>query len=192
MIDTDPSHAKHNPENAIILPKWTGDVKDKELVSLIPFLEYIPTMQTPDVRKALKSFEGKHIPTEFAQREAIARKKFNEQLAQERKKGSRSGIGFLGSALGIKPQTMDGEQSLSEALAQGKMLQDQARERATKAYEYLEQQIRENGEKWLKEEAEMQKKAQEEGMAQMRNNVLGKFKVGGSSDSSADSKKPDA
>jgi hypothetical protein len=33
-------------------------------------------MQYTDVRKILKSFDGKHIPTEFARREAIARREF--------------------------------------------------------------------------------------------------------------------
>jgi import inner membrane translocase subunit TIM50 len=107
MLDTKAVHAKKQPENAIILKPWEGDVKDKELVSLIPFLEYIHTMAYPDVRKTLETFEGKHIPTEFARREAIARKRFQEQLAEEQKKRPKhSGVGFLGKALGIKPTNM--------------------------------------------------------------------------------------
>lgn len=179
MIDTNPAHAKHQPENAIILPKWTGDPKDKELVSLIPFLEYIHTMAYPDVRQTLKSFEGKHIPSEFARREAIARKKFQEQLAQEQKKRPKaSGLGLLTNALGVKhqPMMMDpAEQTPAEAFAQGKMLQDLARERGQRNYEALEKEIRENGEKWLKEEAAAEEKAKEEGMKAMKSGFSGWF-----------------
>lgn len=179
MIDTVPSHAKAQPENAIILPKWTGQIGDKELVSLIPFLEYIHTMNYSDVRKALRSFEGHHIPTEFARRELIARKKFEEELAEHRKKTpKRSGLGLLGKSLGIKHQNLmvePGELTPAEALAQGKMLQDLAREQGQKRYEILEKDIRENGEKWLKEEAEAMKKAQEEQMKAMKSGFTGFF-----------------
>jgi mitochondrial import inner membrane translocase subunit TIM50 len=179
VLDTVKSHAKNNPENAIILKKWQGSVQDKELVSFIPFLEYIHTMAYSDVRKAIKSFDGTHIPTEFAKREAIARKKFQEQLAEEKKKAPKhSGLGFLGNALGIKhqPQMMDpSEQTPAEAFAQGKMLQDQARERGQKNYELLDKEIRENGEKWLKEEAAAEEKAKEETMKAMKTGFTGFF-----------------
>lgn len=63
-------------------------------------------MQYSDVRKVLKSFEGKHIPTEFARREAIARKEFNKQLETQKSKHSKpSGMGALGNLLGLKPAT---------------------------------------------------------------------------------------
>lgn len=179
MIDTLKAHVEEQPENAIILPKWKGDAKDKELVSLIPFLEYIPTMAIPDVRKAIASFEGTHIPSEFAAREAVARKKFQEQMAVEQKKRpSKGGLGFLNSALGLKPQSaFEGEQSSSEAFAQGKMLQDQARERGQKNYQALEKMIREEGEKWLKEEAAHEEAAKQEGMKAMKSGLTGFFGV---------------
>lgn len=41
------------------------------------------------------------------------------------------------------------------------MLSDQIREQGQKQYEFLEKQIRENGEKWLREEEEEQKKLME-------------------------------
>lgn len=66
-------------------------------------------MQYSDVRKVLKSFEGKHIPTEFARRESIARAEFNKQLEAERKKHphkGKSGVAALGSLFGLKPQNM--------------------------------------------------------------------------------------
>ncbi|KAI5923952.1 HAD-like domain-containing protein [Camillea tinctor] len=180
IIDSKASHVRNQPENAIILPKWTGDPKDTELVSLIPFLEYIHTMQYKDVRTVLKSFDGKHIPTEFARREAIARAEFQKQVKAE-KRSKASGMGALGNLLGLKPSNMsmmvpaEGEQSPSEAFAQGKMLQDIARERGQKNYEMMEREIRANGEKWLKEEQAAQEKAQAEAMSSMKSSFTGWF-----------------
>jgi import inner membrane translocase subunit TIM50 len=71
-----------------------------------------------------------------------------------------------------------GEVTPAEALAQGKMLQDLAREQGQKRYEVLEKDIRENGEKWLKEEAEAMKKAQEEQMKAMKSGFTGFFGSG--------------
>ncbi|KAK5987049.1 Mitochondrial import inner membrane translocase subunit TIM50 [Cladobotryum mycophilum] len=179
VIDTKPEHIRKHPENAIILDPWKGDPNDKELVALIPFLEYIHTMQYSDVRKVLKSFEGKHIPTEFARREAIARKEFNKQV--QGKKQKTSGVGALGNLLGMKPSNMsmtmapDGEPNPSEAFAQGKMLQDIARERGIRNYQMLEKEIRENGEKWLKEEQQAIEKAQQEAMNSMMGSFSGWF-----------------
>ncbi|SZF01087.1 unnamed protein product [Blumeria hordei] len=180
IIETHEDHVKRQPENAIVLKPWKGDPTDKELVSLIPFLEYIHTMAYTDVRQALASFKGKHIPTEFSRREVIARKKFNEQLEQEKqKRPKRSGVGLLGNALGIKHQSMmmmdPQEQTPSEAFAQGKMLQDLARERGQRNYELLEKEIRENGEKWLKEEAALEEKSKEESMKAMKSGLTGWF-----------------
>ena len=39
ILDTHPEHVSAQPENAIILPKWTGQPGDKGLVAMIPFLE---------------------------------------------------------------------------------------------------------------------------------------------------------
>lgn len=140
-------------------------------------------MEVKDVRTALKTFAGKHIPSEFAQREAVARKKFNEALAEEQKKGpKRSGAGALASVLGLKPVNYaqdPTEQNKGEAFAQGKMLQDIARERGQKQYEFLEKQIRENGPTWLKEEAEYEEKARKEMMSSMGSGFGGLFGGGG-------------
>lgn len=176
MLDTNSAHAQLQPENAIIINKWKGDTKDKELVSFIPFLEYVASMEFNDTREVLKSFEGEHIPVEFAKREAVAREKFMQQLAAEKSKG-RGGrsLSGLGSLLGMRSQGDGMEQSLSEGFAQGKTFQDQVRERGQKGYEMLEKEIRENGEKWLKEMAEEEKKASEEAMKGMKNSITGAF-----------------
>lgn len=164
IVDTEKRHVKNQPENAIVIPKWSGDPKDphtKDLVALIPFLEYVATMGIDDVRTVLKSFEGTAVPEEFARREAEARKKFHAQLEEERKKRPKRSLGSLGSALGIKssPQMGGGMvladgQSVAEGFAQGKMLSDQIREQGQRQYEYIEKQIREHGEQWLKDEKE--------------------------------------
>lgn len=188
-MDTVPSHAKLQPENAIILPKWTGGLQDRELVSYIPILEYLATMDFDDTRTVLKSFDGKHIPTEFAARESSARERFQAQLAADRaKRPRRSGLGFLGNVLGIKPAppgvmidpvTGQVEQTLSEGFEQGKMLQDQIRERGQKQYEILEKELRENGEKWLKEMAAEEEKAKAEQMKGVTAGFSGFFGGGG-------------
>ena len=182
MLDTNPTHAKLQPENAIITKKWTGDTKDKELVSFIPFLEYVASMEFNDTREVLKSFEGSHVPTEFSKREAVAREKFMQQLATEKAKGrgGRSMSG-LGSLVGLRSHGsgMDGmEQSLSEGFAQGKTFQDQVRERGQKTYEMIEKDIRENGENLLKEWAAEEKKMNEEAMKGMKNSITGWFPFG--------------
>lgn len=167
------------PENAIILPKWTGDAKDKELVSLVPFLEFIHTMQYSDVRKVIKSFDGTHIPTEFARREALARAEHNKRLQAKAPHGS--GMSWLSTHLGLKPSNMslmvtpEGEENPQEAFAKGKMLQDIARERGIRNYLMLEEEIRKNGEKWLKEEQEAMEKAQKEAMKSMKSSFFGWF-----------------
>lgn len=140
-------------------------------------------MQYGDVRKVLKSFEGKHIPSEFARREAIARAEFNKRLAAEGKKPhqGKSGVAALGSMFGLKSQNMsllvapEGEINPVDAFAQGKMLQDIARERGQRNYEELEKMIREHGEKWLKDEAAQQEAMQKEAMTNMMSSFSGWF-----------------
>lgn len=168
------------PDNAVILDKWTGDPKDKTLVALIPFLEYLAGMGVEDVRPVLKSFDGTVIPVEFAKREKAMRERFEKELSEEKKKKPSLSMGSLASALGLKSgRSMDGEVSPSEGLAQGKMLWDQIRERGQKNYEMIEREIRENGEKWLAEMAAEEEKARQEQMASMKGSFTGVFGAGG-------------
>ncbi|EMC99767.1 hypothetical protein BAUCODRAFT_30172 [Baudoinia panamericana UAMH 10762] len=179
IIDTEKGHVKNQPENAIVLPKWSGDPKDAhtgDLVRLIPFLEYVATMSTDDVRPVLKSFEGSDIAAEFARREALAREKFLAQLHAERAKRPAFSIGSLASGLGVKNAGMMGGgmvladgQSVAEGLAKGKMLSDQIREQGQKQYEAIERQIAEHGAQWLREEEEEQKRMMEVQMRDMKN-----------------------
>ncbi|KAJ5468376.1 NLI interacting factor [Penicillium sp. IBT 31633x] len=179
LIDTKEEHARLQPENAIILDKWTGDPKDKTLVALIPFLEYLAGMGVEDVRTVLKSFDGTPIPVEFAKREKAMRERFEKELAEDQKKKPSRGLGNFASALGLKSSsTLNGEQTPSEGLAQGKMLWDQIRERGQKNYEMVETEIRMNGEKWLAEMAAEEEKARQEQMQSMKGSFTGMFGAG--------------
>ena len=125
-------------------------------------------MGIEDTRKAIGSFHGKHIPSEFAIREAKAREKFQKDLEGERNRRPKSsGMGLLASSLGMKPMV--------QGFEEGKMLSDQIRERGQKAYEAFEKEIRENGEKWLKELEAEEKKLQEESMKSMKSGFTGWF-----------------
>ncbi|KAL8833862.1 MAG: hypothetical protein Q9176_007780 [Flavoplaca citrina] len=182
LLDTHAAHASLQPNNAIILPKWQGSPNDTELVSFIPFLEYIASMGFTDVRDVLKSFAGTHIPTEYSKRESIAKERMQKQFAEENKKGKRksgSGGGLLGAFGGGSAGMMGGEESLSEGFEKGKTYMDQVRERGQRQYEVLEKEIRENGEKWLKEMAAEEKKMQEEAMKGMQSKVFGGLFGGG-------------
>ncbi|CAI4053412.1 protein translocase subunit TIM50 SKDI_16G2090 [Saccharomyces kudriavzevii IFO 1802] len=76
IIDTDPNSYKLQPENAIPMDPWNGEADDK-LVRLIPFLEYLATQQTKDVRPILDSFQDKkNLATEFDHRVKKLKDKF--------------------------------------------------------------------------------------------------------------------
>lgn len=161
----------------MILPKWNGAARDEhaaDLIALIPFLEYIAGMNIDDVRKVIKSFEGTNIPEEYAKREALMREAFTkerEKSGRSKKGGSSAAGGFsnmLGFKQGPQPGQLPGEQSLSEAQAQGKMLIDLVRERGRLQYEQLERDIRLNGTKWLEEQEREEKKMMEEQMKSMK------------------------
>ena len=178
-MDTESSHAELQPENAIIIPKWKGDPNDKGLISLIPFLEFVGA-DPKDTREVLKSFKGTDLPTEFARREALHREKFMKDLEESKAKRPRRSTNVLGSLLGAKPLgAPEGFETLSEAMEQGKTYNDLVRERGQKQYEMFEKEIQENGEKWLKELAEEEKKMQDDAMKGMRTSITGVFPFGG-------------
>ncbi|KAH9851103.1 NIF-domain-containing protein [Lenzites betulinus] len=105
LLDTHPEHVAPNPENAVILPKWTGDPKDRGLIAVIPFLESIAIFKTPDVRPVLQAYEGKDIPIEFAKKEAEMKKKHIEEWEHSRKGLSRGGL-TLSSLFGSSEQAV--------------------------------------------------------------------------------------
>ena len=177
MIDTVPSHAKHQPENAIILPKWNGDPRDQTLVQLIPFLEYVATMGFEDTRKVLQSFEGKYIPAEFAKREKLLREKFEARLAEQRKTKPKLSVGGISSFFGVKSQPVPNGIDVN-ALTEGEMLWDQIRKRGQKQYELFNKQIQEEGQKWLDDMAAEEKALQQQSISSMKGSFFGFFGFG--------------
>ncbi|KAH9912589.1 HAD-like protein [Amylocystis lapponica] len=85
LLDVHPEHVTPQPQNAIVLPKWTGDPKDKGLVAIIPFLESIGIYKPPDVRPILEAYSGKDIAIEYAKKEAEAKRKHIEEWENNRK-----------------------------------------------------------------------------------------------------------
>ncbi|KII95425.1 hypothetical protein PLICRDRAFT_25908 [Plicaturopsis crispa FD-325 SS-3] len=95
MLDTHQDHVSTHPQNAIVIPPWKGDPKDRGLVALIPFLESIGIYKPPDVRPILEAYHGKNIPLEYAKKEAAAKAKHIEEW----KSGKISSGGFTLSSL---------------------------------------------------------------------------------------------
>ncbi|EGO00630.1 hypothetical protein SERLA73DRAFT_178488 [Serpula lacrymans var. lacrymans S7.3] len=97
LLDTHEEHVSSHPENAIILPKWIGDHRDRGLVAMIPFLESIGIYKPQDVRPILEAYHGKDIPIEYAKKEVEAKQKHIDEW-KGRATGLSSG-GFRLSAL---------------------------------------------------------------------------------------------
>jgi mitochondrial import inner membrane translocase subunit TIM50 len=124
-------------------------------------------MGLDDVREALKSYEGEHIPREFARRETLMR----AELARRRRmesggKGGKTGVAALLGRGG-------GGGGTGPAPANDKMIFDLIREEGMRRYRAMEKEIRENGEKWLREEAEMMKKLEESSAKDMKKSFVG-------------------
>ena len=147
---------------------------------MIPFLEYLAMMSQTgtamDVRTVLKSMEGKDIPTEYARREAKLRDAFNRDLAEQKRKSKGSAGGMFMKSLGLdakNPGMVLGDQNISQGMAEGKMMIDMYRDFNRQNYEHLDKQIRENGDQWLKEMADEEKKMQEAQLKDMKAGAFG-------------------
>jgi import inner membrane translocase subunit TIM50 len=148
---------------------------------MIPFLEYLAMMsqtgQAIDVRTVLKSMEGKDIPAEYLRREAKLRDAFTRDLAEQKRKAKGSAGGMFMKSLGLdasqKPGMVLGDQNISQGMAEGKMMIDMYRDFNRQNYEHLDRQIRENGDSWLKEMAEEEKKMQEAQLKDMKAGAFG-------------------
>lgn len=145
LVDTEPDAVSFQPDNAILMKPWKGDAKDHDLVGLIPFLEWVATQPVKDIRPILKSFQGTNVPEEYARREAIARKKFEEDWYKQHKaNGSNNWAAkFLGIQPPVPPVPM--------------MPQDYVRQEGQKGYEAFQKYLAENGEKMLAEEKERER-----------------------------------
>lgn len=149
MINTKPENWAHNPNNTIKLPPWKGDPKDKTLIALIPFLEYIAGMGIQDVRPVIEGFGDKDIPTEFARREAIAREEWKKQVAEKKKAAKSTAGGLFTNILGVKPHHSPEEEEMT--------LFDLQRKRGIEAYLETQKHLTENKEALLKEQEEQEK-----------------------------------
>lgn len=158
MLETNPEAWSANPDNTIKMKPWKGEKSDRELVSLIPFLEYIAALNVDDVRDVIRDYEGTHIPTEFARREAKLREELRKQLPQKKKQPP----GWLLSALGMKPK--------EEKEEDVKTFMDMVRERGQQTYIDTQRHIAEH-----KEEMEREQKQAEKEMAEQMKTSLSKI-----------------
>ncbi|KAF8515336.1 HAD-like protein [Hysterangium stoloniferum] len=156
-IDTDGSRYALHPDNAVIVPKWDGDPKDKGLVGLIPFLESIGIFEPNDVRPIVKTYKDKDIIAEFSKFEAENKKRHIEDW--ERKGGrerQKSSVGFLAKLFGLH--------SLDKETPQGPPLTflEKSRLRAQYLYQVHTQRMKANEEallKWQKDQQDAHIKA---------------------------------
>ena len=83
VVDDDPECVCDQPENAILVTRWEGDVEDTELLDLIPFLKGLDKN-----RKAGKVHDFREEIERYRQggslKEMVAR--YNQDLIQELKK----------------------------------------------------------------------------------------------------------
>lgn len=138
VVEVDEESICLQPENAIMLKKWNG-TPDDYLIQLIPFLEYLATQPSKDVRPILNSYPDRYkIAEEFKVREAVLR----EQWKKENSKPNASN--FLATLLG------------TPALAkEPKMPLDIIREHGQYQYEQYEKYVEANVAKVAEEEKKM-------------------------------------
>ncbi|KAG5518057.1 hypothetical protein PMAC_003243 [Pneumocystis sp. 'macacae'] len=154
MLDTNPDSYSSQPDNAIAMEPWKGDPDDKELISLIPFLEYIASMEVSDVRPVIASYRGKHIPTEWARREKMLKDNIKKEW-EEHNKNNNSWVSFL----------LNGSTQRSPQIPQ--LMTDQQRERAQQAYIEYQKYLKEHGEEMLNQE----KQREREQMSAMKTSI---------------------
>jgi import inner membrane translocase subunit TIM50 len=55
-IDFSDEKVEFHKENCIILPRWEGDIQDREIYDIMPFLENLGDAHGSDVRKEIAKF----------------------------------------------------------------------------------------------------------------------------------------
>jgi len=101
ILDTDPNRVQTHPENAIVIPAWSGDKKDTSLIAYLPFLEAIGINAVKDVRPVLKAYEGKSIPIEYAKRQQVYKQQQVEEWKQKKAESGLLGSFSIASLFGI-------------------------------------------------------------------------------------------
>jgi len=84
VVDWNPKTTEDTPDNAMILPKWTGDNSDRSLISLAQFLQEVATSDVDDVREVLSYYRKFDDPIE-AFRENQRKLEESSRLEEERK-----------------------------------------------------------------------------------------------------------
>lgn len=84
LIDCDEKHFALQPENAILVPEWSGDPSDTVLLDLIPFLEALIKDDVRDVREELAMLKGKKITQGVAEYKALTASRAEQNLAAAR------------------------------------------------------------------------------------------------------------
>jgi len=93
VVDWNPKTTEENPENALILPKWTGDTSDRSLISLAQFLQEISSSDVDDVREVLTYYRQFDDPIE-AFRENQRKLEESSRLEEERKQKEKESSRF--------------------------------------------------------------------------------------------------
>lgn len=154
MLDVNPDSYSFHPDNAIPMEPWKGDPDDKELISLIPFLEYIASMEVSDVRPVIASYKGKHIPTEWALREKMLKENMKKEW-EEQNKNTNSWVSFFLNGTTKRPYQVP------------QLITDQQRERAQHVYAEYQQYLKDHGEEILNQE----KQREREQMSAMKTSI---------------------
>ncbi|THH32450.1 hypothetical protein EUX98_g1718 [Antrodiella citrinella] len=144
LLDTHPEHVSAQPENAVIMPKWTGDPKDKGLIAMVPFLESIGIYKPADVRPILETYHEKDLPLEYAKTEALAKQK---HIEEHKKRGAAST--FTLSTLFGRSSSPAAASPVPLTYLEQKRLEAQAQYREEQAYIHAN---KENFERLIKEE----------------------------------------
>ncbi|KAK9379348.1 NLI interacting factor-like phosphatase-domain-containing protein [Kockiozyma suomiensis] len=146
MLDVNEDAYSKQPHNGIPVKKWTGDKTDRELVKLIPMLEYIAVSMPKDVRKVLQTFEGTDdYAAEYLRREKEHRAKIYKRW--EEQKATTTPLKFIAQMFGLSSAVSD----------KPVIFQDVIRQDGIRNYENMKKFLEENGEKMLEEEKQKEK-----------------------------------
>lgn len=100
MLDNEKDHTQLQPENSIVVPRWKGSAQDTSLAAYLPFLEAIGINNVPDVRTLIKAYEGRDIPSAFAERQAEYKQKHVEEWEKRKRENPLTGFS-IGSFFGL-------------------------------------------------------------------------------------------
>merc|ERR1711971_332556 len=88
MIDDSEEHVADQPENSIVVPKFTGQQDDVVLLQLLAFLEGLAKKDVPDVREEIAKYrQDGDTETMLARLHVEATEQFHEK--QQKLKGVR-------------------------------------------------------------------------------------------------------